>query len=253
MLAVISPSKTLNFGVTVPPTHTTPRLLSQSEKLIETLQALPKEEISQLMKLSHKLTELNYERYQQFHTPFTPDNAKQAICVFKGNVYDGINVDSYLAKDFESAQQNIRILSGLYGLLRPLDLIQPYRLEMGTRLTNTRGKNLYEFWDKQITTVLNSDLAATNSDILVNLASNEYWKAVRPKDLNARVITISFKEHKDGAYKMLMVYVKKARGLMASYIAKNNLKKAEDIKSFDCEGYHFNPSLSSKDEWVFTR
>lgn len=253
MLTIISPSKTLDFDTTIIGNATQPRLLAYSEELIKKLRTLSKEKISQLMKLSPALTTLNYERYHSFSTPFTTDNAKQAVCVFKGNVYDGINVGQYTEDDFDSAQKHLRILSGLYGLLRPRDLIQPYRLEMGTRLENTKGKNLYEFWGEEITNLINKDMKAIGTDTLINLASNEYWKAVKPKNINGRIITISFKEHKNGEYKMVMVHVKKARGLMASYIVKHHPSSPELLKKFNEDGYRFNAALSDDSEWVFTR
>lgn len=253
MLVVISPSKTLDFETNIIEKPTNPRLLQESSKLIKHLKKLSKPDISSLMKLSHSLTELNYQRYQDFTTPFTESNAKQAIKVFKGNVYDGIDIDSYNNNDYSSAQSHLRILSGLYGLLRPLDLIQPYRLEMGTKLQNDQGKNLYEFWGEKITELINNDMEELGTKTLINLASNEYWKAVKPKKLNGKVITISFKEYKNDTYKMVMVYVKKARGLMASYIVKNRLNNPEELKKFDLDGYKFNSTLSNDSEWFFTR
>jgi cytoplasmic iron level regulating protein YaaA (DUF328/UPF0246 family) len=249
MLVLLSPSKSMDFSSKTKGAYTNPEFLDDSSKLIETLSKLSKEEISSLMNLSHKLTELNYERYKEFSTPFTDENAKQAAYAFKGDVYDGLEFDTLNSEDAKFAQNHIRILSGLYGLLRPLDLIQPYRLEMGTKLKNPRGKNLYEFWDKKISEKINEQ----EKDLVVNLASNEYFKSVKSKLLDAKVISPAFKDYKNGEYKMIMVYAKKARGLMARYIIENKVTTSEKLLSFDYEGYKYNNDLSSKSEPVFTR
>ena len=249
MLVLLSPSKSMDFEEPTKGEYTTPELLDGSLELIEVLRGLSKEDISSLMKLSHKLTELNFERYRDFSIPFTSSNAKQAGYAFKGDVYDGLKFGELGGDSVKFAQENIRILSGLYGFLKPLDLIQPYRLEMGTKLKNKKGKNLYEFWGNEITDKINT----IESDVIVNLASNEYYKSVKSKLLKAKVISPAFKDYKNGQYKMIMVYAKKARGLMARYIIDNKITTADRLVGFDCDGYCYNKELSSDEEIVFTR
>ncbi|WP_020208507.1 peroxide stress protein YaaA [Gilvimarinus chinensis] len=254
MLILISPAKTLDFETpAVTDTFTQPDFLKDSRALIKELRELSPADISGLMKISDKLGVLNFDRYHAFKTPFTQANAKQAALAFQGDVYTGLAAETFKARDFDFAQKHLRILSGLYGLLRPLDLIQPYRLEMGTKFNNQRGDNLYQFWGDIITNAVNEQLAAVKSKTLVNLASNEYFKAVKPKRLNAEIITPVFKDWKNGQYKIISFYAKKARGLMSAYIIKNRLKAAEDLKGFDVDGYGFAPELSKEREWVFTR
>lgn len=253
MIIVISPSKTLDFSANPFHTHTQPRQLQQSQELIDTAKHLSPEDLAGLMKISEKLSQLNWQRYQDFQQPFTLDNAKQALLAFKGDVYNGIDSDNYKAEDFDFAQKHLRILSGLYGALRPLDLIQPYRLEMGTRLQNNHGKNLYEFWDEQVTERLNQDFNDDPNPLLINLASNEYFKVIKPKILKTRILTLSFKENKAGIYKVIGIHAKRARGLMTNFIIKKQLTDPEKIKAFDSENYRFNESLSSENEWVFSR
>ncbi|MDO3388703.1 peroxide stress protein YaaA [Gilvimarinus sp. SDUM040013] len=254
MLIVISPAKTLDFD-TPPVTDksSTPDFLNDSRALIKELRNLSPADISGLMSISDKLGVLNFDRFQAFKTPFTEKNAKQAVLAFQGDVYTGLNAGSFKARDFDFAQKHLRILSGLYGLLRPLDLIQAYRLEMGTKFSNARGDNLYQFWGDSLTRALNQQLAEQKSRILINLASNEYFKAVKTKQLDADVITPVFKDWKNGQYKIISFFAKKARGLMSAYIIENRIKKAEQIKAFDVDGYSFAPELSSEREWVFTR
>ncbi len=255
MLILISPSKTLDLSNDSKDKNlvesTIPSFLEDSNKLIKILKKLSVKDISKLMSLSDKLSQLNFQRYQTFKTPFTNDNAKQAIFAFKGDVYDGLAADKLSTKEIEYAQRHLRILSGLYGLLRPLDLIQPYRLEMGIKLKNDSGKDLYKFWDDKITNNIN--ILLSQNEVLVNLASNEYFKAVQKKSITNNIITPVFKEGKNGTYKIVMLYAKQARGMMANYIIKNQIKNPEDIKKFDYAGYKFNKSLSNKDEFVFTR
>ncbi len=253
MILIISPSKTQDFSPSVLTQHTQARQLQQSQNLINTLVTLTPEELSSLMKISDKLSQLNWQRYQDFELPFNLSNAKQALLAFKGDVYSGIEAENYTDEDFAFAQQNLRLLSGLYGVLRPLDLVQPYRLEMGTRLKNSRGKNLYEFWGTQITDLLNQDLATEKQPLLVNLASNEYFKSIQAKQLNAKIITLSFKENKNGIYKIVAIHAKRARGFMANFVIKNRITDAEELKGFNQAGYVFNPSLSTELEWVFSR
>ncbi|WP_269618906.1 peroxide stress protein YaaA [Zhongshania sp. BJYM1] len=254
MLLVISPAKTLDFDS---PSHTAKftqgDFLPRSQKLISQLQKLSPDDISALMKISPKLGELNHHRFMNWARPFTPDNAKAAVLAFRGDVYTGLNADSFTDDDFEFAQQHLRILSGLYGLLRPLDLIQAYRLEMGTQFENNDGKNLYEFWGEKITKALNTQLAEINSQVLVNLASNEYFSAVKPKALKADIITPVFKDFKNDKYKIISFYAKKARGLMAAYIIQQRISDVEQLKAFDSDGYYFSPEHSTAREWVFLR
>lgn len=232
---------------------TDPDFLDSSLKLIKILQKLSPAKISKLMDLSEKLAELNYTRYQEFSVPFSKANARQAIFALKGDVYDGIAVEALSKADIKYAQNHLRILSGLYGLLRPLDLIQPYRLEMGAKLANKNGKDLYKFWGDSITQKLNELLKNAHTDILVNLASNEYSKAINKKLLHANIITPVFKEKKGKDYKVVMLFAKQARGMMAAYIIKNRIENTADIKNFREDGYGFNPALSTKDEFVFVR
>ncbi len=201
------------------------------------------------MSLSEKLSKLNFDRFQAFKTPFSLDNAKQALLAFKGDVYNGINASSLSVKDLDFAQKNVRMLSGLYGVLRPLDLIQPYRLEMGTKLSNAQGKNLYDYWGSGISEVLNED----EEKLIVNLASNEYFKAIDKKILKAQILDIVFKEKKNDTYKVIGIYAKRARGLMINYIIRNRLTDAEALKDFSDEGYLYNQELSSDKTWVYVR
>lgn len=252
MLVVISPAKTLDFET---PARTniasTPSFLEDSQVLIERMRELAPADIAKLMKISDKLSVLNSTRYETWSLPFTPDNAKQALLAFKGDVYTGLDAETLSPEQDDYAQQHLRILSGLYGILKPLDLIQPYRLEMGTKLSNSGGKDLYQFWGDKITDSLNDELA--QNDVLINLASNEYFKSVQPKKLNARIITPVFKDTKNGVQKIISFYAKKARGLMTRYIIENNIDNAEALKDFDIAGYQFEAKQSSENDWVFTR
>jgi hypothetical protein len=254
MLIVVSPAKTLDYE-TPPKTkiNTLPDYLDDSQELINRLRCFSSLDIVELMKVSKKIADLNFDRYEAWNKKFTEKNAKQAALAFKGDVYTGLDAESFSAADFKFAQKHFRILSGLYGLLRPLDLMQPYRLEMGTKLETDRGKNLYEFWGSKITEGLNKQLKKTKSNVLINLASNEYFKSVKPKELDAEIITPEFKEYKNGDYKMIGIYAKKARGMLSRYIIQNQLTDPEDIKSFSEDGYKFNKKLSTVNKWVFTR
>ncbi|GAB2904303.1 peroxide stress protein YaaA [Microbulbifer echini] len=254
MLIVISPAKTLDYESDIPALETTqPNFLKESAALIQELRALSPQQISSLMKVSDKLGVLNYDRFQTWKRPFTDKNARPALLAFKGDVYTGLAAETMGKRDFSYAQKHLRMLSGLYGLLRPLDLMQPYRLEMGTRFANSRGKNLYEFWGEEITEELNEQLHKLKSHELVNLASNEYFKSVKPKVLNAEVITPHFKDLKNGQYKMISFFAKKARGMMSRWAIDQRVKKAQELKGFDVAGYQFNPDMSSERDWVFTR
>lgn len=253
MLTLVSPAKTLDYeSPLATDTYTQPRFTEQSQQLIETLRQLSVQDVAELMKLSDKLASLNVARYQSWEPKHTPDNARPAVLAFKGDVYTGLDAESFSEADFSFAQQHLRILSGLYGVLRPLDLLEPYRLEMGTRLKTASGDNLYQFWGDRITAALNEELK-TSDDVVVNLASNEYFKAVQPKALNARLITPVFKDFKNGQYKIISFYAKKARGLMSRYIIQNRIDAPEAIKAFDLEGYYFSPEQSKGDTWVFLR
>lgn len=254
MKLVISPAKTLDFeSAPVTQNFSQPEYLEQSQQLIDELQQLSQADVASLMKLSDKLAALNVARFGSWATPFTPDNAKQAVLAFKGDVYTGLDAEHFSEQDFEFAQQHLRILSGLYGLLKPLDLIQPYRLEMGTKFANSRGRNLYEFWDMQLTEALNRELSEEQTQVLINLASNEYFKAIKVKQLQAEIITPVFKDQKNGQYKIISFYAKKARGLMAAYIIQNRLTDPEQLKNFDTDGYYFSEEQSKDKEWVFLR
>ena len=255
MLIIISPAKKLDFE-SLPQTDdfSLPDCLEDSSELIDVLKEYSVTQLEKLMHLSSKLAQLNYDRYHEWSLPFNPKNAKQALLTFKGDVYAGMNVESFSDEELNFTQHHLRILSGLYGLLRPLDLMQPYRLEMGTRLANKRGKNLYEFWGSRITDLLNQQLKEINSETLVNLASNEYFKSVKPKAVNGTIITPVFKEKRDdGSYKIIGIYAKKARGMMSAYILKNKLIDSEQIKDFKESGYCYNAEFSSATDWVFVR
>ena len=254
MLIVISPAKTLDFE-TAPITkvHTQPEFLKESRQLVKQLKQMTPAEVSSLMKISDKLGVLNFLRFNEWKTPFTPDNSKQALLAFKGDVYTGIDAESFSTQDLKFAQKHLRILSGLYGVLRPLDLMQAYRLEMGTKFENRKGKDLYEFWDVKLTDQINQDLKASKSRHLINLASNEYFKSLQAKDINAEIIVPVFKDYKNGKYKIISFFAKKARGLMSAYIIKNRLKDPEDIKTFSVDGYKFSKSESRETNWVFQR
>ncbi len=249
MLAIISPSKTQDFSECNIDIFSQTRQLESSNELIGILKSKSKSQISKLMSLSEKLSELNFDRFQKFKLPFTLDNAKQAILAFKGDVYNGINAPDLSNEDLEFAQSKVRMLSGLYGVVRPLDLIQPYRLEMGAKLSNAKGRDLYDYWGSQISNVLNED----EPDLIINLASNEYFKAIDKNTLKANILDIVFKEKKGETYKVIGIYAKRARGLMINYIIRNRLENPEALKDFSDEGYRFDKDLSSDSSWVYLR
>ena len=254
MLLVISPSKSLDFTAPVKTkTYTVPDYLDESRTLVERMRLLSALDIAELMQVSMKLAELNFERFQSWQEPFTPANAKQAILAFRGDVYTGLGAEDFSSRDLTFAQSHLRILSGLYGLLRPLDLIQPYRLEMGRKVETARGKNLYQFWGEIITDGLNRQLSRMRSRHLINLASAEYFKAVHPNRLKGDVITPEFKERKNGQYRVIGIFAKSARGRLSRFVIKNRLTDPEALKVFDEDGYQFNAALSSSAKWVFTR
>ena len=254
MLLIISPAKTLDYKTpTTTKKFTQPGLLDQSALLIEKIRGLSPADIASLMNISDKLAQLNTARFQAWSTPFSLENAKQAILAFKGDVYTGLDAETLNNKQLSFAQKHLRILSGLYGLLRPLDLMQPYRLEMGTRLANQRGKDLYQFWGSLITEQLNKELSNQKNQVLVNLASNEYYKSVQAKQIDGQIITPVFKDWKNDQYKIISFYAKKARGLMCRYVIDHHIDRPEKMKDFDYEDYAFNEAISSDKEWVFTR
>ncbi|MEZ8195005.1 peroxide stress protein YaaA [Vibrio cortegadensis] len=254
MLIVVSPAKTLDYeSPLVTERFTQPEFIEHSAELIEECRKLTPTDISSLMKVSDKIAGLNVARFEQWREEFSLENARQAILAFKGDVYTGLDAQTLSDSDFDYAQSHLRMLSGLYGLLKPLDLMQPYRLEMGTRLANARGTNLYQFWGDLITDKLNQALEAQGDNVLINLASNEYFKAVKPKKLNGDVITPVFKDCKNGQYKVISFYAKKARGLMARYIIENRIESVEELVKFDVAGYYFVEQESNAKELVFKR
>jgi hypothetical protein len=254
MLMVISPAKTLDFD-TPPVTKrfTQPQFLDHSQELIVQLRQLSPQQIAELMDLSDKLSGLNAARFGSWTPAFTPENAKQALLAFKGDVYTGLQAENFTDADFSYAQDHLRMLSGLYGLLRPLDLMQPYRLEMGTKLANARGKDLYAFWGTQISEWLNLALADQGDDLLLNLASNEYFSAVKRTALKGRIINTEFRDLKNDQYKIISFYAKKARGLMSRFVIKEQINRPEDLKQFNTQGYRYSTSHSTPDNLVFLR
>ncbi|MBA58953.1 MAG: peroxide stress protein YaaA [Gammaproteobacteria bacterium] len=255
MLILISPAKTLDFE-TVPKTKkaSKPIFGTTANKLVKIMRQQSASDLSKLMGISKNLAELNAERFNSFVTKDTNTKiARQAIFAFKGDVYQGINVQNYNERDFSFAQKHIRILSGLYGVLKPLDLIQPYRLEMGTKLKTERGESLYEFWNNQISRAIQKELLSHKNQTIINLASNEYFKAVSDKSFGAKIINPIFKDHNKGSFKIISFYAKKARGCMASFIVRNRISTPSQIKKFSEDGYRYNESLSSETDWIFTR
>lgn len=254
MLALISPAKTLDYESALPTdAHTLPRLLEHSQELIDVSRKLSAADLSNLMSVSEKIAKLNVERFNDWQSEFSFSNARQALFAFKGDVYTGLDAYALNDQHIEFAQNHLRMLSGLYGLLRPLDLMMPYRLEMGTKLNNPRGHNLYQFWGDRITSLINDDLEHANSELLVNLASDEYYKSVIESKIKAEIIKPVFLDQKNGKYKVISFYAKKARGLMARYMIENQLNQAEGLKSFNSEGYYFDAESSLKGELVFKR
>jgi len=254
MLIVVSPAKTLDYESPLSTErHTQPELINHSAELINVCRTLTPADISQLMKVSDKIAGLNAARFEEWSETFTAENSRQAIFAFKGDVYTGLEAETLSESDLEFAQNHLRMLSGLYGLLKPLDLMQPYRLEMGTKLANDRGANLYQFWGNIITDKLNEAINAQGDNVLINLASNEYFKAVKTKTLDAQVITPVFKDCKNGQYKVISFYAKKARGMMARYIIENRIDSVKQLEAFDTAGYYFCAAESTATELVFKR
>ena len=254
MLTIISPAKTLDFESPAPTADfSQPAHLTQSRKLNRRLRELSSSDLSSLMKVSSNIADLNFDRNRRWKTPFTPNNAKQALFAFRGDVYLGLDADTMTSENIQFAQKHLRVLSGLYGLLRPLDLMQAYRLEMGSRLKTDQGNNLYQFWDMRITRALNTEMKQMESRVLVNLASIEYYKSVKAKAIKGQIVTPVFKDYHQDQYQVIGFFAKKARGLMARYIIDEEITRAEALKQFNSEGYSYNSSLSSEAEWVFTR
>lgn len=254
MLILISPAKTLDYQSPLATSrYTRPELLDYSQQLISEARKLSAPQIATLMSISDKLASLNATRFHEWHPDFTPENARQAILAFKGDVYTGLQAEEFSEADFDFAQHHLRMLSGLYGVLRPLDLMQPYRLEMGIRLENRKGKDLYAFWGDTITEKLNDALKAQGDDVVINLASDEYFKAVKPKKLQGRIIKPVFLDEKNGKFKVISFYAKKARGLMSRFIIKNRLTSAAQLTAFNDEGYCFDEEASTHGELVFKR
>ncbi|PSL02603.1 peroxide stress protein YaaA [Cecembia rubra] len=249
MITLISPAKTLDLSITEVKLNSQPEFVQQTLELVDIMKRKSSQDLMQLMGISEKLAQLNKSRYQEFQEKFIPENSKQAILAFKGDVYTKIDVENYSVEDFEFAQKHLRILSGLYGLLKPMDLIQPYRLEMGIRLKNRRGKNLYEFWGQRIAKTINQ---ASNGSPIINLASQEYFKAVDTSKLGSNVISPVFKEYRNGKYQIIGLFAKQARGLMTDYIIKNRINEPEQLKVFNAERYEFKEEMENG-EWLFVR
>lgn len=252
MKILISPSKTIKLdSEQKSKIHSVPKFINESLELASILKKYSAKDLSKLMSISDNLSEINYERYQSFDNISNENNSKQAILIFKGDVYEPIEINNYNTKDFEFMQTNLRIISGLYGILKPMDLIKPYRLEMSTKLNNNYGKNLYEFWGSKLSNYLNND---SEKDIpIINLASNEYFKAINIPKLRERVIDIEFKERKNDIYKIIGIMAKKARGEMVNYIIKNKITKYSDLKEFNVNGYKYNEKFSTDNKLSFTR
>ncbi len=254
MLIVVSPAKSLDYESPVRTRkHTEPRFLTEADQLAKQLRKFSPDDLSELMHISAKLSELNFERWANWQTPLATPQARQALFAFKGDVYLGLKAEEFSAADVTYAQKHLRILSGLYGILRPLDLMLPYRLEMGTQLKNSKGKNLYEFWGSKLTASLNEEFASQRSRVLVNLASNEYFNSLQPKSLEADIIQPVFKDYSSGKYRVLSFFAKKARGEMAAYLIRNRIDSPARIKEFDVDGYRYSAEESTDAKPVFLR
>ena len=253
MIILLSPAKSLNEAQTQRANNTIPRRRKESFELIKVLRGYQEEDLMELMHISKDLAGLNRSRYKSFRKTHEAASSLIAVDTFDGDVYKGLQAETWSESQMQFAQDHLRILSGLYGLLRPLDLMHPYRLEMGTRLKTDRGNNLYQYWDQTITKDLNKDLKSIGSNSVINLASNEYFKAVKKNKLKANVLTINFKEYRDGELKFISFNAKKARGLMAKYIIQNALTTQEHIKGFNTDDYAYDESLSTESEWIFVR
>ncbi|MBU1419858.1 MAG: peroxide stress protein YaaA [Proteobacteria bacterium] len=253
MLMILAPSKTQNFSIPPVADATQPSLLRESELLIRELRKFSVHELAVLMKMSKDLAEQTYQRVSDFRLPFTPENARPALMSFKGDVYSSIAVGKYGRKELDYAQDHLRILSGLYGVLRPLDLMQAYRLEMGCKLANSRGRNLYDFWEGQVTAELNQTLAGQRQAVIVNLASMEYSKVINQQNLQGTMLQIDFKERKGDGYRTVAIHAKRARGRMVDFAIGNRLEAVEELKDFALDGYTFRPDLSNENYYLFTR
>ena len=254
MIAIISPAKNLDEKSEIPKLPLTePTMMEESVKIMGALKKKSANSLGKLMSINKELAELNYNRNQDWLPEMPADSSRPAIRMFSGDVYQGMQPWDWEEKDYEFAQDHLLILSGLHGILRPLDKIRPYRLEMGTKLKIGRRKNLYEFWGDSITNEINKRLEESENQALINLASKEYFSSVNPKKINGRIIEVSMKEYRNGQYKFMSFFGKKARGFMASYIIKNQIRVPEELKNFEMEGYTFNPEISLDDHWVFSR
>ena len=254
MLVVISPAKSLDLESRIQTRKfTQPEFLADSKQLVNDLKQLDPEQLSELMHISPALGELNYQRYANWQAPFDRKNARQAILTFNGDVYLGLKAREFTGHDLNYAQKRLRILSGLYGLLKPLDLMQAYRLEMGTKFVNNKGRDLYRFWGDKLTNALNTALAEDKKKVLINLASNEYFNAIRPDILNAEIITPIFKDFSNGEYRFLSFFAKQARGMMAAYVIKNRISTVKKLRQFDAEGYRYSAEESTSQKLVFLR
>ena len=254
MLAILSPAKTLDYQTPLPTNKSTQAdFKTESKELIATLRKFAPAQIGSLMKISDNLAELNHRRYAEWQNQASNNNARPALFAFKGDVYLGLDAQTLGARDINFAQKHLRVLSGLHGLLRPLDLIQPYRLEMGTRLATRRGSNLYQFWGNKVTDNINKALAQQTNKVLINLASNEYYQVIQPERIEGRILNINFKELRDGKYRFVSFAAKRARGLMARYMIDNRVIRPSQLRQFDIDDYAFNEALSRDDEWIFTR
>ncbi len=253
MLLLLSPAKTLDCSPAKLSSFTQPVFLEQTRQLISVLRKLSQSQIQDLMRVSSKIATLNYKRFQEFQTPFSKENSRQALLAFKGDVYRPIAVEDFSEEDLQFSQERVRILSGLYGLLRPLDLIQPYRLEMGSKLKIAGAKSLYDFWAENLTSELDSQLQAYREKVVVNLASQEYFKSVRPTNLSAQVLSIGFKEKRENGYQTIGLMAKRARGMMTRFVVQNRISQVEDLKDFRESGYEYRSDLSSDTQWTFVR
>ena len=254
MLIVLSPAKTLDYeSKLLTRAHTQPRMIEESAKLVDTMMTKSPDDVASMMHISNNLAQLNVQRFQDWEPAFSLQNSRQAILAFKGDVYIGMDIDRFGARDYTEAQKRIRILSGLYGVLRPLDLMQPYRLEMGTKLKTDRGDTLYDFWDDRITDLLNEDIAERKAKVLLNLASNEYFSSIDPKAIDARIISPRFLDEKNGTYKIISFFAKRARGSMAAWLVLNRVKTAKGLLDFDADGYRYDPHRSTRNEPAFIR
>lgn len=255
MLIILSPAKIQNFEPqTITSLHSEPQFLREAQQLVDLMRELSPSELAKLLDTNVNLAQLNFDRFFNWHQPFTPENSKQAVLVFDGEVYRGLHAKSFLENDFEYAQQHLRLLSGLYGVLRPLDLIQAYRLEVSSKLKNPSGKDLYAYWREKVTEAIITDLKnAGKPEILLHLASGEYFKTLNLKDKGIRTIDVEFHEYKNDQLKQIVIYTKKARGMMARYVIQNRIEDPEELKGFNEDGYWYSPQLSTENKLIFTR